>query len=143
MFSIQKPNIFILLDLDPDLPWDQEKFEKRLKTKLQEWRVSTLSPTAKGRQAKINMGFIPEIKEIAGDEALRKSQAVEARQIHQKERTEKLRQLEEHLGLLQEKGYLLQAEYDDLAQRFRDIISDIELSKKVTVEIRTERRESG
>lgn len=136
------PNIFLLLDLDPDQPWNQVEFEKRLETKRREWTKLVNSPTEKGRSAKINLGLVNDLRKIGNDENVRKAQADEARQQRHKEKAGKLKELDERLELLQAKGYLLQKELDDLALLYQDLISAPELRKKIKVEIQTATHET-
>jgi hypothetical protein len=130
------PNIFILLDLDPNQPWNQVEFEKRLETKRREWAKDKNLPTDRGQRAMLNLGMLREIINIAGNETLRQEQASEARQKQQKEKTEKLKELDARLEILQVKGFLLQDEYLDLVSRTKDLLSESDLQKLITVKIR-------
>jgi hypothetical protein len=132
------PNIFILLDFDPNKPWNPDEFRLRLEAKRREWSKLTNLPNEKGVQAKLNLGLITEIKRIAADEALRKAHAVTARQERSKEQAEKLKQLDERLELLQAKGYILQDEFDQLVKNFKELVSEPQLRQRLKVPIKKE-----
>jgi hypothetical protein len=130
------PNIFILLGLDPDKPWDQVEFERQLNAKRQEWSRLTNLANEKGLQARLNLGLVDEIKRIAGNNELRKAHVVAARQERLKENAEKIRQLDESLKLLQAKGFVLQAEFDQLMKNFKGLVSESDLHHRLSVPIK-------
>lgn len=131
-----EPNIFILLDLDPDKPWNQVEFERLLEEKRREWSRLANRPDIKGQQANKNRGLIPDIKRIASNESLRQSQAEAAKLQRSQERSQKLKQLDDTLTLLQAKGYILPEEFDQLMKSYGGLKTENELRKLIGVPIR-------
>ncbi len=72
-------NIYFVLGLDPNKPWDPEEFNRVLKLQDAKWEKTSSLPTQDGRQAKKNRNLIPEIRRIAGDPELREMHREEAR----------------------------------------------------------------
>lgn len=132
------PNIFILLGIDPNQPWNQAEFERLLQEKRREWAKDLNIPNKRGIQAKQNLGLIPAIQKIAADPAIRQAQAKAANQTTATTQKDQLAQLEVNLDLLQRKGYLVQAELDQVIREFKDLFKESEIRKKVRVEIRAE-----
>ena len=137
------PNLFLLLDLDPDQPWDPLAFEQRLLQKRQEWSRLINLPTQRGIQAKQNLGRVDDLKRIAADESLRQMQAQEARQLRSRERDEGLRQVSERLELLELKGYLLEEELHRLAQEYATVVSEDELRRRVKAPLQAAPPQAG
>jgi len=121
--------------LDPDKPWNQVEFERQLETKRREWSRLVNSPTAKGLQAKKNISTIPELKRMATDEGERKKQAEACKLERSKEQSGKLKELEENIRILAARGFILQAEYDQLVKQFSSIITQAEIKKRIKVPI--------
>jgi len=132
------PNIFILLDLDPDKSWNQAEFERQLQKKRQEWSRLVNVPTQKGIRAKQNLGLIPELQKIAADESLRQSLAEAARQEKAATRSKEIKEFEDRLELLQIKGCILEGELDLLITEFVSVLSEPEIRSRLKVPIRKE-----
>jgi hypothetical protein len=130
------PNIFILLGMDPDKPWNQGEFESLCQKKRQEWSKQTNLPTERGVQARQNLGLMDDIRKIASDEVARKAHAEAARQQRSQEQSERLKQLDERLELLQVRGYLLQGELESLVNEYK--LTEAQIRKRIRgdVEIR-------
>lgn len=133
MVDKEEPNIFILLDLDPDKPWNQVEFERLLEEKRREWSRLVNRPDLIASQAKKNLGLIPKIKGIAKNETLRLAQAEDAKEERLMKKAESLKLLDANLGLLQAKGYILQQEFDQLLTSFRGVLLEIELRNRINV----------
>ena len=135
MAEKSSPNLFILLDLDPNKPWNQVEFERQLESKRREWSKLVNRPDARGIQAKQNLGLIQEMKRIASDETQRQVQAETARQERSKEQADKLKQFDEDLELLQAKGHILQAELDQLVKQYCSVLSEADIRKRLSMPI--------
>ncbi|MBA3532714.1 MAG: hypothetical protein H0T73_12385 [Ardenticatenales bacterium] len=129
------PNIFILLELDPDKPWSQAVFESRLQEKRRDWSRLENLPTKKGLEAKQNRSAIPELQRIAADEALSRQQAEEARRIQKGAKRDQLQEFDERLLLLQQKGHLLEEELKQLVKEFAGTLTDSEIRKRIKVPV--------
>jgi hypothetical protein len=130
-------NLFILLDLDPDQPWNQAEFERRLQEKRREWSRNMNSPKL-AVAAKKNMGRIPELQQIAGDEALRQAAAAEARQTKSAAQGERVKEFAELLNLLQGKGHILEEELQRLVKEFAGVLSEKEIRQRIKVPLKKE-----
>lgn len=132
------PNIFLLLDLDPDTPWNQAEFERQLQKKRQEWSRFVNMPNQKGIQAKQNLGLIPDLKKIAADQDLRQAQVDAARQEKIAARAGEIKEFEERLHLFQVKGHILEDELSLLIKEFGKVLTEPEIRARISVPIRNE-----
>lgn len=132
-----KLNLFILLDIDPDQPWNQAEFERRIKEKKIDW-TKLLIHSKRGLEAKRNLQLIPKLQEIAKDETQRKQQAAEARTLKNQEQADRLQTLSKELELLQAKGHILEEELMNLATKYKGVSSEAEIRKRLTVPLRKE-----
>lgn len=137
------PNLFLLLDLNPDAPWDQGLFEERLRDKRREWSGLTHMPSKRGLQAKQSLSKIPHLKRVAADEALRQQQASAARQEQKTSQAERLQVFEADLDLLAAKGHILEAELQRLVKDYADILSEVEIRKRLKVPLEKGRSARG
>ena len=133
---ISEPNVYQLLELDPDQPWNPVEFERQLQAKRQEWSRRINVPGKQGSEARTNLGLIPVLQKIATDPEQLKLQAAAVRAARVATVAEKQEQLEEHLTLLQIKGYLLEAEFKRLVMDFKEIATEPEIKRRITTPIR-------
>ena len=77
--SEKTPNIFMLLEIDPDQEWDQITFERRIREKRREWSKWANFPGEKGVKARINLDLVPRLVEVSRDQSQLQAKAAEAR----------------------------------------------------------------
>ena len=133
---MSEPNVYQLLELDPDQPWNLATFERQLQAKRQEWSRRINVPGKQGSEARTNLSLIPVLQKIATDPEQLKLQAAAVRAARVATVAEKQEQLEEHLTLLQIKGYLLEAEFKRLVMDFKEIATEPEIKRRITTPIR-------
>lgn len=132
------PNIYLLLDLDPNKPWNETEFQSQLQKKRQEWSRLINIPNQKGVQAKQNLGLLQKIQEIAADPESRKAQAADALKAKKNAETTEVKRFEERLDLLQLKGHILEGELSLLLKDFGSTLSEPEIRKRLRVPIQKE-----
>ena len=138
-----KPNLFIALELDPDQKWSQEAFERQLKAKQREWSKETMRPDKKGRTAKQNLEQITNFRRIGADPELRAAEAKEARELRQATQTARIQDFGARLALLELKGHLLEEELNGLVKDFADVLTAVEIRKRIRVPIQAKVEESS
>ena len=136
------PNLFLVLDLDPDARWDPQLLEERIKEKRQEWSSLANRPDKRGQQASQYRASISALRRIATNEAERSRHAAEARARRQEDRAAQLDDFAERLGLLELRGYILEQELQELVREFDGVLSEPQIRKRVTVEIRKDQAPS-
>ena len=134
------PNIYILLELDPNKTWSQAEFDNKLKSKQQEWSKFSQSPSKKGLEAKKNLGMVSEIKKIGANSELLSKQAAEAKVILKQAQEENIAVLKENIKFLEAKGYVLEDEVKNLAKEFAGNFSEAEIRKRIKVPIETKKQ---
>lgn len=132
-----KPNFFILLDLNPDDPWDQAKFEQALRAKKNEWSRQSGRPDIKGLTAKKNLELIKGVQDVLGDPIEREKQVQAARQLRTSNSKERIETFERELARAEAKGYLEKAELEKLIAEFKDVLTEQEIKSRIKVEVRT------
>lgn len=137
MDSNDQPNLFLVLEIDPDQPWSPADFERQLLEKKHNWSRQSNFANAQGLKAKAYLNLVPKLRELAQDENRRKEQAEEARKARTEGQAARLRQFEERLKLLEVRGYLLENELNQLIGDFADILPEAQIRKKVRTPIRT------
>ena len=142
MAEQEKPNIFIALDIDPTKTWNQAEFESSLKAKRHEWSKLSQIPNKKGLEAKKNLGLLQEYQKIAANEIIRKQQAQDAKNQQKQAQEEVIRELQESLGLLEARGYVLEVEVKNLGKKFVGRFSEAEIRKRINVPIRAKEKAS-
>jgi hypothetical protein len=77
MSQANRPNYFILLDLDPNKSWSEAEFQQALKKKKAEWTKLRNHPTKK-REPQKYLAMIPDIEATMKDPQKRKDEEKEA-----------------------------------------------------------------
>jgi hypothetical protein len=129
-------NFFIILDLNPDVPWDQEQFERRLREKQNQWSRESTGFTKKAQIAKKRLDMFSDIKRVMNDKAQRDAQARAARDELSSDRRAREEEFTRRLHLAERKGFLEQSEVDGLIAEFQDVLEEKESRARITVEIR-------
>src|SRR5438477_2271596 len=74
-----RPNFFLLLELDPDVPWDHALFEGVLAKKRNQWNRESGGIGKVALDAKANRGYISDIRRVMENDTLRAREAATAR----------------------------------------------------------------
>lgn len=136
-------NFFLLLDLDPDQPWDQARFEKALLAKRTRWsRDSSQGVGARKAAAQDHLKLVDMIKEQMKDPAKRKAQADAARTARAADHQQLRDRFLADLTIQSAKGYLLEQEVTQLIKTFGAVLSEAEVRKQISVRIRADSPDS-
>lgn len=130
MSQNNRPNYFILLDLDPNKPWSEEEFKQVLKKKKAEWTKLRNHPTKK-REVQKYLGMIPDIETTMKEPQKRKDEAKEAIEAKSTGNKQKEELFNQDFKLLTIKGYITENEIYQLINGYSSIVSDKQLRKKL------------
>jgi hypothetical protein len=129
-------NLFLLLDLDPEVAWNAADIDRRLKEKRSEWAKLVNIPTKNGRAAKRNLESFKKLAEVAASEAALIEHANAAKKLRSAEQAEKQRELEQAIELLQVKGEVHRREVTELAKHFAGVCTEAQIRSRISVPIR-------
>jgi len=127
------PNLFIALEIDPDKPWSQADFERKLQKNIHDWSKAKTTSLA----AEINSACIDTFKQIASDEEKRKAEALAARQLRNEKLRARRQEFETRVKFWGLKGHLWQSEFDYLVKEFKDILTEDQIRREVKVPLKT------
>ena len=114
--EVARPNFFLILGLDPEVPWDDAVFASALSNARALWsrQRSGIKQHQTTVDARRNLGSVGEIKRVMMDpgarEAERRAALAERRDDARRQRA----RLTERVNLMLAKGFLYDAEYEDL-----------------------------
>lgn len=112
---MNRENFYILLALPFQPPTDDPA---RIKAAIQTFSQSSarlLDDPATRSRAQRYLALIPEMESVMFDQAAREQEAIDAQEIRQK----KVQELEAELHILEAKGYILPAEWNDISKKYR------------------------
>jgi hypothetical protein len=129
-----RPNFFILLELDPAAPWDEQEYQRALSKAKGAWSRDSmgLQSLPKTGAAKLHLSLVRTIVAVMADPALREKERANARSERAAADMARRKDLEEHLALMLTRGYLLEQEVSGLRDEFADILSvDPDLAQRL------------
>lgn len=130
---MDRPNYYILLELD-EHERDQEKIEQAIKSAQADWSRDSNRP-GKAIEAKRKLELLSDIRKHLLDPVLREEQARECARIRQTKMIAATKDLDNHIELIANKGYLLRSEVARLVKKFSGF-TEVEIKKRIVVEIR-------
>lgn len=131
---MKRDNFYILLDLNIDPPETNIRvIEEAIRIKTGKWSKMRNHP-AKGIKAQSYLDMLPEIRKVMLDDALRKAEADEARQIVSRIEKEKFKKLDVTIKFLSAKKRITQKEFMELVKKFEEI-SEADIRKRIKVPI--------
>lgn len=132
------PNLYILLGLNPDDPWDKNHALDVLEEKRSEWSRKSNGVGNAMLEAKRNLALVSRLRDIITDPdpTERKHLADVAKQERAAGSKAKIDLFERQLDILLGKGFLEQNELDKLITDFKDVLSEKEIRRRITVPIR-------
>lgn len=136
--AIERPNFFVLLELDPNAPWDQAVFEDVLRAKRNEWSRQGSWVGQKALIAKQNLGMIDKIKQVMADPQLRQKEAEAARELLDQARQARREAFEKQLAYINRGSGISEEELRQFIEAFKDILSPEEIRRRITVKVRTD-----
>jgi hypothetical protein len=129
-------NFFLILDLDPDAPWKQDLFERRLQEKQNQWSRESTGFTKKAQVAKKHLELLSEIRRVMNDPHQREEQAKAAKNVHSSQQSMREEEFTRRLQLIERKGFIEQSEVIGLVAEFQDVFNEQAILTRITVEIR-------
>lgn len=134
-------NFFIMLELDPDAPWNQEHFERRLLEKQNQWSRESTGFTKKALVAKKRLELLSEIRRVMSDPLQRAVQARSAKTELSVQQGTREEEFTRRLQLIERKGFLEQSEVAGLIAEFQDVLDEQAIRARISVEVRVAARE--
>lgn len=136
MIESTRPNFFILLELNPDEPWDSGLYQKALQEKIRQWSRDSMSVAKKALPAQANRALLPLMREVMENPALRQKEAEEAKKLLATRYQAAHAHFEKQLMLLNLKETATREEIDHFIQDFKHLIPAQEIRKLITIKIR-------
>jgi hypothetical protein len=130
MSVINRPNYFILLELDPQKPWSEEEYNQALKNKKTEWTKQFNHPQKKAAARK-NAEMIPKIEALMKNKSERQKEAAEAIKIKSGNEQDTRAAFSETLKLFTSKGYITEDEITQLLKEYSSVTNNNELRKEL------------
>jgi hypothetical protein len=123
----ERPNFYILLDLDPYAEWDADVFADALKAKQSQWTSASMGIGPQSLVAHRNRDLIPTIRRIMNDPQKRSEEAQKARILRVQRHENRLIEFERAL-----QGKQLDADQvEQMIQEFSDVLTADEIRQKV------------
>ena len=140
MIEPTRPNFFLLLELNPDKPWDQALYQKALQNKIRQWSRDSMSVAKKALPAQANRALIPQIRKVMESAELREEEAREARKLFSIRYQAAHQKFEKQLMLLNLKETTDPEEIDCFIKDFKHLIPASEIQKLITIKIRASKK---
>ncbi len=118
----ERPNYFLLLELDPDAAWSDAAFVARLDQKKAEWTRGRNHPKHALRY-KSYLDMAGDIEAVLGDPARREAERAAARALRAAQAEQAESRFREELDLRAAKGFLTRAEVDALLRDYGSLLS--------------------
>lgn len=129
--SSYNSNLFLLLELPLDKPWDQAMFEYRLMEKRAEWSGDLNNPKKRARASR-NLEQLDALKGVARDRTKREAAAAEARIIIAQAR----QAFEVDLRLFEKKGVMSEDEFERLVKKHNSpFLSEANMRQAIRVPV--------
>jgi hypothetical protein len=121
----ERPNFFVLLELDPDAPWDSALFQRVLATARTQWAKDStgIGSLPKVVDAKRNLGLVTQIKRVMENAAQRDAEREDAWRRQADAIAGRRRDLDGRLTLMLQRGYLLAEEVARIHAEFADVLA--------------------
>jgi len=120
----ERPNYFLLLELDPDAAWSDAAFTARLDQKKAEWTRGRNHPKHALRY-KSYLDMAGDIEAVLGDPARREAERMAARALRAAQAEQAESRFREELDLRAAKGFLTRAEVDALLRDYGPALSEM------------------
>ena len=135
MTTAKRPNFFILLGLNPDLPWNQTQFENALRNKRNDWSRQGAGVARQALAAKQNLALIPEINRVMNNDDEREKEADRARAELTSEHKTREELFKKHLSFINAKDTIEEVEVNKFIEDFKDVFSAQEIKDRITIKI--------
>ncbi|GHO86340.1 zinc ribbon domain-containing protein [Dictyobacter formicarum] len=127
-------NFYLLLQLDPDAPWNEADFELRVQTKRKEWSRKSSGVGRTALEAKKSMEQLKGADAFKSNPVERERQAQEARLERVSAKKAEQAQLRESLEFTFARGYIVQSELDTLIKEAKTL-TEKEIRDLLTVPV--------
>lgn len=127
----ERPNYYLLLDLDPSVE-DWGVIEKRLLEKKRQWSTEkTMGNPASQRKAAHFLSISRDIEETLKNSEARAQEAKEARKQQEQERQTKFKQLDESIRVLRASGQCTREQIKQIGKLLGGSISEKEIEARI------------
>jgi hypothetical protein len=127
----ERPNYYLLLDLDPSVD-DWAVIEKRLQEKRRQWSTEkTMGNPASQRRAGHYLSIVKDIEETLKNVGGRAQEAREARKQQEQERQAKLIELDEFIRILKASGLCTLEQMKQLSKGLSRWVSEKEIESRI------------
>ena len=126
----ERPNFYILLELDPYAEWDANRFVRVLKAKQDQWSNASMGIGPQSLVAQRNRSLIPTIRQVMNDPQKRTEEGQKAKMLRAQQREKRLVEFEHAT-----QGKRLDADQiEQLILDFADVLSADEIYQKLPVQ---------
>lgn len=126
----ERPNYFLLLELDPAVE-DWSVIEQRLNEKKRAWALqSSQGALANRRKAELYLGWIGKIGQVLKDPESRREEALAARRRLVQERQARFQELDPHLEVLRASGGYTDKDLAALEKQMKGTLSQAEIGER-------------
>lgn len=136
MVDNNRPNYFLLLELDPEAPWDQSVFDRRLRSKRNYWsrKVSNGVKTNPAvMRARYGLDHLSDIESRMSDPAGRDRERTAALDELARGRSGRQTEFEQDLAIMLAKGFLHDVEITKICDDYPDIVADPDVVQRLAV----------
>jgi hypothetical protein len=134
MADSNRPNYFLLLELDPGDRWNGITFDTRLRAKRGEWSKLVLNGVKNSRKvmdARWAINHTDDIKRVMVDPVLREQEHADAQRRLEDERERQHVAFEHDLRIVMSKGFLWDAESAALRRNYPDLVRDPDVAHRL------------
>ena len=133
---MDRPNFYILLDLDPSMS-DNSRIAEAIARKKKEWNAMR-NNSLQGPDAVKKLGMLRDIEQVMMTENSRHQEAEEARREINAKKREAAKELDRTIRVLAAKGYVLEEELADLVTKHKTGFNESEIRARIQVRMLTD-----
>lgn len=130
-----RPNFFILLELDPDAPWDKDVYKRQLDAKRNKWSAMSNGVGPTKIEGTRNRELLSDIQRVMENESLREREAEDAKRLRRAAQSEQQDRLTAILKVAEAKGYVLDSEIAAWRRELLPDLSEAQIRAKITVPV--------
>ncbi|MER5702233.1 hypothetical protein ABT023_09800 [Micromonospora sp. NPDC002296] len=128
----ERPNFFLLLGLDPAVPWDEALFNREFAKQRASWTKASGGIGRRASEAKAKLFWKEQIDGVMRDPERREQEQARAGQLQEAARIARRAELSARLDLLLVRGFLLEEEVAKLRTDFAEVLeSSPELKRRL------------
>lgn len=125
-----RPNYFELLEIDPNQPWNEAEFQKRLTVKRADWTNRARHPKYATMYSRY-LEMVPKIQVVMADPEQRQQEAKAAKERQSQQQQQKQQQFATDIDYLIAKGFVTEGDVAALVQHYTGVIPESEIRKTI------------